>query len=989
MQKTNLLFAFILIFNFQYLIGNLQAQTSIHQQQLTYYNSLGNADANYYEQHTTAAKMQQKNQKLTCSLNKVVYGWHPYWVGNAYLNYDWDLLSHFSFFSYEVDAATGNPNSTHGWATSAAVDAALASGNTKVTLTATLFSGHATFFNSSTAQQTLITNLINLIQSRGAHGVNIDVEGLPATYKTAFTNFMINLSNQMHAAIPNSEVSTVLYAVDWNNVFDFTNMGSVVDHFIIMGYDYYWSGSTTAGPNDPLYHFSTTYNYNLSRSITYYLNKGCPKNKLILGLPYYGREWPTASATVPSSTTGNGIARTYQVVKNNASGNYSAANYQYDNDSYSDIYVFNSGGQKQCFISLENSLRKRMEHINTTGIGGMGMWALGYDDGYPDLWDAIQDYMTTCFAYPCSGTIHDFGGPTKNYYDNENYTWTIAPTGAASINVNFTSFDVEANWDYLYIYDGATIAAPQITGSPFTGTTLPPNFTSSTGALTFRFTSDGSTVRPGFVANYSCAIDNIAPTTSVSAPTGWVTSNFTANFTDADNTGGSGIQKRYYQVIDYDGTEWRANANNGFFADNFATNIHSEWNQVVGVWSINSGALYQSDENEGNTNISAALNQSLSNRHLYHFKARINGSGTNRRAGFHFFADDDTLTNRGNSYFVWFRVDDAKLQIYKVVNDVFGPPVLDMPLTTVAGQLYDYKVIYDRISGDMIIYRDDTYITSWTDSSPLATGNYISFRSGNANMSVAELKVYRSRYPSVTVTVGNPTTSDIRYQNPNPSTPSGKVKSLVDDNANNISVIAEQLVNVDWTSPLSFTTNDGTAADIDTTNTNTQLSANWNTTTDPHSNVVAYWYAIGTTAGDSNVVSWTNNGMNIAITHTGLSVPFNQDYYFSIRAENGAGLLIQIPTDGQWVVMATGINEIATASFSAYPNPFTEQLRIELKQAQATAISLYDNSGKLIFTKNINNTTIIDMSTYQLKAGNYHLVIESNNKTDVVKLLKQ
>ncbi|MFL3663984.1 MAG: glycosyl hydrolase family 18 protein, partial [Flavobacteriales bacterium] len=527
MQKNNLLFAFILIVSFQYLIGHLQAQTSIHQQQLNYYNSLGNADANYYEQNTTAAKLQEKNQKLNCALNKVVYGWHPYWVGNAYQNYDWDLLSHFSFFSYEINASTGNANSTHGWATSAAVNAALASGNTKVTLTATLFSDHATFFNSSTAQQTLITNLINLIQSRGAHGVNIDIEGLPSTYKTAFTNFMINLANQMHTAIPNSEVSTVLYAVDWNNVFDFTNMAGVVDHFIIMGYDYYWTGSTTAGPNDPLYHFSNTYNYNLSRSITYYLNKGCPKNKLILGLPYYGREWPTSSTNVPSSTTGNGVARFYNDVKTNASGNYSTVNYQYDNDSYSDIYVFNNGGPRQCFISLENSLRKRMEHINTTGIGGMGMWALGYDDGYIDLWDAIEDYMTTCFSYPCSGTIHDFGGPTKNYYDNENYTWTIAPTGAGSINVNFTSFDVETGFDYLYIYDGATTAAPQIAGSPFTGTTLPPNFTSSTGTLTFRFTSDGATVRPGFVANYSCNVDNVAPTTSVSAPTGWVTSNFT------------------------------------------------------------------------------------------------------------------------------------------------------------------------------------------------------------------------------------------------------------------------------------------------------------------------------------------------------------------------------------------------------------------------------------------------------------------------------
>src|SRR5690606_30356431 len=136
-------------------------------------------------------------------------------------------------------------------------------------------------------------------------------------------------------------------------------------------------------------------------------------------------------------------------------------------------------------------------------------------------------------------------------------------------------------------------------------------------------------------------------------------------------------------------------------------------------------------------------------------------------------------------------------------------------------------------------------------------------------------------------------------------------------------------------------------------------------------------------------VSWTNNGMNTAITHTGLSVPFNQDYYFSVRAENGAGLMTQVPTDGQWVVMQTSINEIATASFLAYPNPFTEQLNIELKQAQATVISLYDNVGKLIFTKNISNTTVIDMSQYQLNAGNYNLVIKANNKTEVLKLLKQ
>ncbi|MCW8940457.1 MAG: T9SS type A sorting domain-containing protein, partial [Flavobacteriales bacterium] len=73
-----------------------------------------------------------------------------------------------------------------------------------------------------------------------------------------------------------------------------------------------------------------------------------------------------------------------------------------------------------------------------------------------------------------------------------------------------------------------------------------------------------------------------------------------------------------------------------------------------------------------------------------------------------------------------------------------------------------------------------------------------------------------------------------------------------------------------------------------------------------------------------------------------------------------------------------------------YPNPFQNQLEINFKQAQASEISLYDNNGKLIFTKKVNQQNLqIDLSKYQLKAGNYNLVITANNKTEVLKLLKQ
>lgn len=494
----SLLTVFFVLFSMNLLFAQY---TSIHQEQLIQYNALGNSDASFYESkpYNTAIN----SPKAGCNLNKVVYGWHPYWVGNAYQNYQWDLLSHFSFFSYEVNAADGEPITTHGWSTSAAVDAALASGNTKVTLCVTLFSGHATFFGSAIAQQTLISNLINLVQSRGAHGVNIDFEGIPSSQATAFCNFMVDLANQMHTAIPGSEVSTVLYAVDWNGVFDFSIMEPAVDQYIIMGYGYYYSGSGNAGPTDPLYHFGSTYNYTLSKTITTYLDNGCPADKLVMGLPSYGYEWSTSSTSIPSSTTSSGSAKTYAAVMNNTSGNYSQANHIWESDSYTDVFVYNNGENKQCFISLDSSWRKRLDHINKTGIAGIGIWALGYDDGYMGIWNAMEDYLTDCYSDPCSGVIHDFGGP-RNYYNNEDYTWTIAPPGATSLDIDFTMFDVELNYDYLYIYDGNSDQSPQIAGSPFTGTSGPGSFTTTSGAVTFRFYSDGATVTPGFEATYVC-----------------------------------------------------------------------------------------------------------------------------------------------------------------------------------------------------------------------------------------------------------------------------------------------------------------------------------------------------------------------------------------------------------------------------------------------------------------------------------------------------
>ncbi|MEC4004597.1 T9SS type A sorting domain-containing protein [Flavobacterium sp. SUN052] len=163
------------------------------------------------------------------------------------------------------------------------------------------------------------------------------------------------------------------------------------------------------------------------------------------------------------------------------------------------------------------------------------------------LWSSGTIITTLSTPAPtpvCGGQFIDNGGLNGNYANNTDDTYLICPTNAGDqVTVTFASFNTESGWDGLYVFDGNSIASPQISSSnsagdvpgglagAFWGTTIPGSFTSSSpdGCLTFRFRSDGSVNAPGWVANVTCA-----PPSSCPKPNAIVVSNTTytsANFT--------------------------------------------------------------------------------------------------------------------------------------------------------------------------------------------------------------------------------------------------------------------------------------------------------------------------------------------------------------------------------------------------------------------------------------------------------------------------
>ncbi|MGZ3899107.1 MAG: CUB domain-containing protein, partial [Bacteroidia bacterium] len=165
---------------------------------------------------------------------------------------------------------------------------------------------------------------------------------------------------------------------------------------------------------------------------------------------------------------------------------------------------------RQCWIDDIYSMGRKYDLVNQRGLGGIGIWALGYDDGMTSFWNLIQNKFSNCAPIVCTDSLFDMGGPTRNYYDNEKYAYTLsAPTGSL-VKLQFKSFGTEVNYDSLWLYNGTSTLSPLI--GAYTGTNSPGTVTSTGQNLTLRFKSDGATNTFGFKAIKTCTPQPIITT---------------------------------------------------------------------------------------------------------------------------------------------------------------------------------------------------------------------------------------------------------------------------------------------------------------------------------------------------------------------------------------------------------------------------------------------------------------------------------------------
>jgi spore germination protein YaaH len=326
-------------------------------------------------------------------LSKTVFGYLPDWVyyNNLHANLKYNLLTHIAIFSFSTDSL-GNLTNPWGWPWSGVISSARTN-NVKIIMCVTAFEGNVIhkLLSDETVKQNLFNNIKSKIAAQSLDGVNIDFENLlDADKSSAINNFMSQLKTFLSAYQSSLEVSFASPIAGFG-LWNFSGLANACDYLFVMAYDFYGSWSTTTGPTAPL----TGGYYNITKSFNEDYGS-VSSNKLILGVPYYGNYWKTKTQSAYSSVDSLNSKKGWQKVLyyNEIIPAYSSRTKMWDNTSQTPWLLWTDTTYKQIWYDNDSSLALKYDFAKNKNLKGVGIWALGYDDGQSELWNLIQRKFT-------------------------------------------------------------------------------------------------------------------------------------------------------------------------------------------------------------------------------------------------------------------------------------------------------------------------------------------------------------------------------------------------------------------------------------------------------------------------------------------------------------------------------------------------------------------------------------------------------------------
>jgi spore germination protein YaaH len=194
-------------------------------------------------------------------------------------------------------------------------------------------------------------------------GLNVDFESVPGRDGDNYVSFLAELRSRLGRKMLTVAVRALTRE---NNTYNYAKMEPYLDRMFIMAYDEHWSGSRS-GPIASL---------PWCKNVATYALTVIPKEKLIMGMPFYGRSW--ASALTARALTFNGVSGVMddnlilQEARDNA-----IPNFRYQVLVSVTVYYEDAAS-----IATRSALYKQL------GVENIGFWRLGQED--PGVWKYLR-----------------------------------------------------------------------------------------------------------------------------------------------------------------------------------------------------------------------------------------------------------------------------------------------------------------------------------------------------------------------------------------------------------------------------------------------------------------------------------------------------------------------------------------------------------------------------------------------------------------------
>ena len=352
----------------------------------------------------------QSTNPTSVQSEKIVYGFLPFWQAKTF-----ELqpeLTNIAYFSLTLNA-NGTVKTKDGLSTdpgyrlynsqtySDLLASNTASGVTSE-LTISLMNNQdiRELLLSESAQKNTLNTIQNILLDSPLKGINIDIEysgESPTSLQQSYSQLIVSIDAMLEEQFPEVLLSIDIYpsGIEKKNIWDVAQLEPYVDYFIIMAYDFHRSSSSQSGPIAPLLSAeSDTEEKNISRYVGQF-TKEVPKEKILLGIPFYGYEWQVVSNDARSKTyPKSGSTASYQRIQNILSEpqKFNTIEHLWEYSTLSPYIIFEEqGNQKIIFYENEQSLQYKLDFVKQSELAGIAIWALGYEGGSRNLWSVIQN----------------------------------------------------------------------------------------------------------------------------------------------------------------------------------------------------------------------------------------------------------------------------------------------------------------------------------------------------------------------------------------------------------------------------------------------------------------------------------------------------------------------------------------------------------------------------------------------------------------------